>query len=447
MSDESFLKRTGIQNVIDKTGYGTLIGAGIAGGVALLSASTGFTVLPTWLSWLLVPIATVAGAITGDAIAKDGPIYGENGMVSRFRDRHASIPEGYIAADSHAYVIAVDSTTLARTGEMHRMKMVRPSDLYLGNQELRALDSFVEFSLKGDSRLEALKENARKYGERYAYIPNVQARERAITNAIINDIGTEYGTYSDSLPPYVNKEEFLSQFAPERWLKGARTTELKNMTKNSLVCRQYAPIASILLEEAGVKNHLVSSYVGDWDYSEAHGMVMDDVSPFALHCYVITDEGNAIVEATCAGKDYAEEWGYNPIYNKVTVDGIVYEGKSAIAANRRLYGGHDGSGMNSYQRGISNNAVFFFEASKEAQTAMQESVNEYNKMLRREKAEDAEQQQKMEAAVKTYQALEKGVQSLGETLKSTLPLNLDGVVPPSVPKIAGSTSEVSAQTK
>jgi hypothetical protein len=65
-----------------------------------------------------------------------------------------------------------------------------------------------------------------------------------------------------------------------------------------------------------------------------------------MHMYIITDQGNSVVEATKT-EEYANGnigTAYQPILNGVTAEDIVYYGHAALTQDERLYGGHLGDG-------------------------------------------------------------------------------------------------------
>jgi len=342
----------------------TLTGAVAAAGLALVGALSGITGgLGGLLSWLLVPIAFVAGGIAGDLIGRDGQIFGRDGIVARIRERFvtATVPEGYIANSPNARTTGVSSETVTRTGValnmMHGMQQV--------------------FDMTGDARLEALKANAHTYHQRFGvvssgdYIADVRERERRIANLIVRDIGNTYGEYSHATADSGNQEEGRARRTADRIL-------LRNMEKGSLVCRHYAAIASVLLHEANVPNQLVTSHVNYVRRNRQNQLDMEFVesSLNGNHAYLITDQGNAVVEATTAGQDNWDRQTYRPILNGATPTRIIREGDAAIVEHttdqqRRtmaIYGGHNGDG------GLSDDTT----SQEGVRNAMRETVRRFN---------------------------------------------------------------------
>jgi len=243
----------------------------------------------------------------------------------------AALPEGYIATASRVGeafgTYAVDSAVLARVGELHTV----------GNQV------GLELDLNGDSRLERIKEYARELKRKYAertsrdYIPNVQTRERTITDLLMEKIHEAYGSYS-------------YETLRDRWNVGERqaqgilwdsTPRLRDMERGSLVCRHYAAVMSVALQEGGVSNHYVVSPVNAiyCPGSEYRLTTRPDNLFRGNHSYVVT-EGGAIVEATRAGRP---ESAYEPIVNGVGIMNIIHHGRGAVVRTG-IYGGGTGNG-------------------------------------------------------------------------------------------------------
>lgn len=306
-----------------------------------------------------------------------------------------SVPKGYIAASPYSLIVAVDSKSLSENGEVHMPTFVKLADIPFNNsKEIRPLDAFAEMTIKGDPRLEALKAKAKTYGQKYAnqtspdYIVNIHQREKQITALVVADIGNTYGPYSDDTQRKgFNSAEF-SAVMPKNLrdvLEPVETVQLKDTQKNDLVCRHYAPIASVLLHEAGVPNHMVVSYIRVVKGEKNGRVALDkDYQGTSGHVYVITDQGNAIVEATVAGDQAAESRAYKPIVNGVTVQDIIYKGKTAIPLiqeGKRVfaYGGHNGDGYAQATQGLVNAAGHLLLADTEA--PIRKSIEEYNRSL------------------------------------------------------------------
>ena len=284
----------------------------------------------------------------------------------------ADIPKGYKAANPFADIYSVDSATLSETGEIHGgYKSYWPDEWLLGTREARDLDSFVEMSIKGDERLERLKVTAIAYGEKYCapssqdYIAKVAEREKTITNLVVHDIGLEFGPYSEDT---IKNRGNSAEFKATGWrtlFSGTQTIQSKDVEKGTAVCRNYAPWLSTLLHAACVKNQLV--YAPMTRTSKKANKTMEIDKFMGPHVVVITDEGNAIIEATVAGREDESKIAYRPILNGVTADNIVYDGKLAItdisvqAGKGTAYGGHDGNGNN-----------------KTAEAAIKSRLKEYN---------------------------------------------------------------------
>ncbi len=251
------------------------------------------------------------------------------------------LPEGYLAPNINSYVYAVPSNVVAETGEVHTNNGV-------GNGH--ALDSFIEFSIEGDSRLERLRGEAKQIGKKYSnpnspsYEPDGIERERKISSELIERVGEEYGKYSDETADYGNKAERDSDGV--LW---DSTAKLSDMEKDSLICRHYAPIMSVLLHEAGIENHLVTSPAptgvssGILENVAEQGRNAASEDDIGMHKYVVTKSG-AIVEGTVAGQEGAQDYVYKRIINGVTVEDIVYRGHAALTEDGGAYGGHGGDG-------------------------------------------------------------------------------------------------------
>lgn len=342
----------------ERMGSGGTAGVVAGGAIALIAALSGAFNMPGWLSWLLVPVVATVGLLIGDAISQDGYVFGPKGVVNALKNKGKpkTIPEGYIAATPDAGVIAVRSEVLARNGEVHMPMPKYPDELLLGFKEARPLDPFVEFLLDDDGKFSGLRQRARDYGNKYAdpaspdYIRDVHQREQTISRLVVGDIGQAYGPYSyETLDWHLNFAEFRSVFSLAAMVKGGRSTLLSETEKNSLVCRHYAPITSVLLHEARVPNHTVCSMINRMENKNGTYKLMAEPDTGG-HIYVITDEGNAAVEGTLAGKPDRVNGIYRRIVNGVTVQDIIYKGKVAIPElqdkERTLcYGGHTGDGL------------------------------------------------------------------------------------------------------
>jgi len=268
------------------------------------------------------------------------------------------LPEGYIASNPDPTFYAVDSATLWRRGDFHganggNVGIIESGigwGIILGMVEKpRSLDQFVELNINGDPRLEKLKEYARKLGDKYShlsspeYIKNAAEREKKITDLLTPKIYETYGSYSnDTLKNISNVEEKNASGG----LTFRRSAQLAKMEHGSFVCRHYAPVMSVLLHEARIPNHLACSCVtvGLEQKNGEYKIVKDNLD---YHAYVITQEGNAIVEGTVAGeKDERGTYvtAYKPVINKVTTEDIVFRGHAALTEDGCLYGGHLGDG-------------------------------------------------------------------------------------------------------
>ncbi|MBY0408156.1 MAG: hypothetical protein K2Q01_10725 [Rickettsiales bacterium] len=357
---EGLPTREDAQELARRLGDGTMTGAAV-GGVGM-AAALGMGMLKKtagWLRWLLVPAAVVVGGLAGDAVKRDGQVFGPYGVIRTLRRKYGTpgMPEGYIAATPDAHTDALDSAVLARNGDVHTwgIKSNNMNEVILGYQEKRALDPFVEFSIAGDKRLEdpvtGLRARARGYREQFKHITDVHEREKAISIKIVKDIADTYGVYSQDTAKNLSDEERSAMGGWRSMLFGGRTVMLSNMDPGTLVCRHYAPIASVLLHEAGVENHVVSSWTGSV-FRSSDGLCVERVEGEDIggHMFVVTKQGNAIVEPTIAGKNGTRRIAYRPILNGVTVEDMVYRGRTAIVETTGdgmpafLYGGHDGGG-------------------------------------------------------------------------------------------------------
>jgi hypothetical protein len=269
------------------------------------------------------------------------------------------LPEGHLAANKNTslralFVAAVDSETLARLGEVHgeyyglqHYTSGRILTHKAGLANIPALD-VVGFSLNGDARLDELRRVAQVIGKTYsdktsaAFIADPVARERRICWELIDKVAETYGAFSDDTA-------MAGANSGERKARGLfydDSAKLAHMEMNSLVCRQQAPVMSVLMQEAGIHNHLVNSQAcldrETVEYLKEKGIADVPETAIARHAYVITD--HAIVEATLAGRPDAHTRVYNPIVNGVTVKDIVYRGQAAITNTGHLYGGHGGDG-------------------------------------------------------------------------------------------------------
>ena len=378
---DSWIENLGLDELQSKLGSGGITGASLGAGIALLGMITG-ALNTGWLSYLLVPAAALLGGALGDFITKDGPVFGKNGLVNAVSNRFKpkTIPEGYTAVSAEAHSYAASSAIIASTGHVHtNVKTAHGDETLLGYQEQRPLDPFVEYDLNKDERLKSLREKARTYGKRFAtkesaeYIADVHQREEKITKLILQDVYEQYGSYSSgTLANGKNNDaEYEAVHHPKRMILGGASVDFARMKKGQLVCRHYAPIMSVLLHEASVPNHMVCSAVAmaqnkdgrlsleksyiqrelrdsGWDSGWSH-----HISP---HAYVITDEGNAIVEGTVAGRpdNDVDKYGrvrkaYAPIINGVTVQDIIHRRKTAITEIQEgrmqvVYGGDNGIG-------------------------------------------------------------------------------------------------------
>lgn len=403
----SWTDKIGLNELGSKLGTGGVAGF-ISGGVlSLLAINSGFLNIGGWLSLLVVPATALIGSALGDYITKNGSIFGKNGLKDALTRKFEpkKIPEGYLAVAPDAKTFAVSSETIIKTGHVHAngVKTMHSDELLLGYQERRALDSFVEFDLNNDPRLAELRKKAQKYGERFAvkdspeYIDDVHQREERLTKVILADVFEKYGAYSVSTLSggEHNDAEYDAIHHPKRYILGGKSVDFALMAKGQLVCRHYAPIMSALLHEARVPNHMIASTVGmvrnhgghfeldktyigreltesGWDSKWQH-----HISP---HVYVITDEGNAIVEGTVAGRpdDDVDEHdrvrkAYAPIVNGITVHDIIFNEKTAIPeiANgtmQLIYGGDKGAGKDYYK-----NAETIIEDNVEKYDAQQQS--------------------------------------------------------------------------
>lgn len=287
------------------------------------------------------------------------------------------LPEGYIARGK---VNALDSRVLARTGQVHE---------HYTNQPGNPMDSFVEFDINGDSRLNWMRSAARGLRNKYAnpesadYIQDVQQREKTITNELMPLVYSEYGSYSDD----TLKNDGNAGERKADGLFGYDTVYLKDMEKDSLVCRHYAPIISVLLDDAGVRNDLVaSSDMQGYRTNEAGKLELIPDEKLERHMYVITREGNAVVEATTA-EQYANgsTFGnaYKPIRNDVTAKDIVYSGQAAVT-DYAVYAGHSGNG---------NQSERWVAASREG------ALERYNDQRQQQIAEVRAEQEKRSAEI------------------------------------------------
>lgn len=411
--ERSWADEIGVNELAGKFGNGTVTGALIGGGIAALAALTGLSGFGGWLAFLMIPAAAVIGGIAGDYAAKDGPVFGANGLANALKQRNApkTIPEGYLAVSPDAASFAVSGEVIAKTGQVHAngVKTMSSAELYLGYQEARALDPFPEFDLSKDIRLKVLREKATQYGDRFAvkdspeYIANVHQREEKITHLILSDVYKTYGAYSaGTLSSGRNNDaEYDAVHHPKRLILGGKSVDFGLIKKDQLICRHYAPIMSVLLHDAHVPNHMVASTVGMAKNENGH-LVLDkkcipDILrssgwsadwPYTIspHVYVITDEGNAIVEGTTAGKpkNYVDKHGwlknaYTPIVNGVTVQDIIFKGKTAIpdmtdGTMQLTYGGDKGMGADYY---------------KVAEKSIEANIGEYTTAQQKKRADKA----------------------------------------------------------
>ncbi len=335
---DSWLDKIGLSDLGNRLGSGSITGAAIGGGVALLGAVTGLTSGLGWLGWLLVPLAAVAGGAVGNFVSKDGPMFGQ-----------PKAPDGYkISKAPNEFTSAIDSQTIARTGI--------------------SFMSGAKLDMNNDPRLEKLKENARSYRARFSektsaeYIADPKAREKKISDEIVRDLGNTYGEYSTETMHHGNAEEHDAE-------RNGRIPQLKNMKKGELVCRHYASITCLLLDEAGIPNHMVGSHVNKIRYKRDSKIDLELVESTTngSHAYVMIDGSNAIVEPTTAGGDEWDSRTYRPVMNGMSWEDIM-KGKTAIVetdlnktqGRKSVYGGHDGGGING------------------AEAAMREAVRQHN---------------------------------------------------------------------
>lgn len=436
----SWADELGFKAFRERAGSGGTVGFLIGGALAVISKMAGWT--KGALSWILMPVTAIAGLILGDAIKKDGYVFGKNGVINALKNKNKpkTIPDGHLAADPYSTVAAVNSETLARTGEVHMPFPKSPDELLFGFKELRPLDPYVEFSIKDDPRLEALKIKAKSYGSQYAdknspdYIENTHAREKKITNLIIDDIGETYGSYSDTAANWGNWAEHRALITPRSMIMGGRTVELCETSKDSLICRHYAPIASVLLHEAGVANHVVGSHVMPAYNINGLRTTLPEAEPGG-HMYVITDEGNAVVEATVAGTKYAHKTVYRPIINGVTTKDIVLKGKTAIVETQDgygsfAYGGHAGQGVTEPNKSLTNALTTIFTGTPHVKESILKNIEEYNESVReatRTKSKEVKPDADMQKAkVQANDAL--------EGLKTLLPEDPDIESTPTTPR-------------
>lgn len=150
----------------------------------------------------------------------------------------------------------------------------------------------------------------------------------------------EYGLWSvETAKNGNNKEEAEAQ--------GKRIAQLKNMAYGSLVCRHQAPIMSICLAEAHIPNTLITgagmnAMQVENPNAPSYKLNTTPEGP-GYHSFIVTTDGNAIVEAT-AVQEGANP--YNGIINGVTAKDMIYHGHAAIIDNGLVYGGHLGDGNN-----------------------------------------------------------------------------------------------------
>lgn len=179
------------------------------------------------------------------------------------------LPEGVIAPSVKSYAYALDSAVLAKTGEVHfctkdTSGVSVPSEKTPAQEVIEqipayyALDDRVELNISGDERLEKLKGYARDLGARFAqsqskeYIAVTNERERKIADLLFEKIGEIYGGFS-------HDTSAKGENAAETGKWNTSTVYLKDMKKDTLVCRHLAPVVSVLLHEAEVPNYLVGS--------------------------------------------------------------------------------------------------------------------------------------------------------------------------------------------
>lgn len=384
-------------------GSGGTWGIAIGGALGLVAALSS-PKMPSWLKWLLTPLTAFVGLLIGDGIKKDGYVFGPNGVINALKNHNKpkTIPEGYTALSPHAGVTALDSEVLAKNGDVHYSGGAKtPDEVLLGFKELRELDPFVEYNISGDPRLEELKVKARGYAQKYGdpkspdYIANVQSREQTIAHLVVDDIGEVYGIYNPEIYDYktekfigtLNDAEKKTYYSLAALIGGGKTLQLKDIKKNGMVCRHYAPVVSVLLHEAGVPNYVMSSDVGVVKRKEPTSPelclnINNDITGMG-HMYVITKQGNAVVEGVVAGNKDPDQMKrrYMPVLNGVTAEDIALRQRAAIvdvprnAKRRYIYGGgFDGTNKKTDKPDYVIKQV------------MQTEIDKFNEQLRLEKA-------------------------------------------------------------
>jgi hypothetical protein len=276
-------------------------------------------------------LTAAASTLTSAWVAKKAV---KEQVAETVEDWSTTVPEGYLLPRRSvrgvpAAAYGVDSAVLAASG-------------VLWDDTVR---DGLSLDMRGDARLERIKVYARELraSDRFAEMSPNQ-RERAITDLLMVMVNDEYGSYSmETLAAKSNKAE-----RDARGMLWNSKAQLKDMPKGSIVCRHYAPLMSVALNEAGVHNTMVISRVNFDVMSDDGRLTLDEARKPGYHAYVVTDNA-AIVEATRAGQATS---AYDPIVNGVTARNIVFHGMPALTAGYLMYGGHTGDGDGSPARAL-----------------------------------------------------------------------------------------------
>lgn len=124
----------------------------------------------------------------------------------------------YIYPNQDSFAYAQSSANVASTGDIRMHSDGSLPGLVTGAHEL---DEYVAFNIKGDPRLEKIKEYARELKERYVnpaskdYIADVQEREKTATDLLMVKVHETYGAYSHETVRYKGnaRNGFLGAFS------------------------------------------------------------------------------------------------------------------------------------------------------------------------------------------------------------------------------------------
>ena len=199
-----------------------------------------------------------------------------------------------------------DSTEVGNYGSLTPSATVHASTDYTYHGEVK-----VDIDISADRFQEALKagrEAASKYrgNEEMQAIGIVQAIHGAYSGydqvvkgyrAKITDVESKIDTLQDKSSLSAQEGQHLEQLNKEltnleseksEYYSERGNTSLSSYEDGSLVCREYGALASYLLHEEGIENHLVTGFV-------THG---SDDNDAGFHVYVALNESGKVVEAT-----------------------------------------------------------------------------------------------------------------------------------------------------